>query len=128
MELTTRPLKLSDIPLLRELAKASGYPYPDLSEPLESVVVLADSNDDPVMAVAAKRLVELYLWCGEGMLPHEKAAGLRLLHESMIQELCSKGYNEANCFLPPQIAGKFGKRLEKTFGWSKNWPSWFRRF
>ncbi len=128
MDLTTRALKLSDIPPLRALAKVSGFPYPDLSEPLESVVVLVDGDDRPIMAVAAKRLVELYLWCSDGLLPHEKAAGLRLLHESMIQELCSKGYNEANCFLPPTIAGKFGRRLEKTFGWVKNWQSWARRF
>ena len=124
----TRPLRDSDIPTLRELAQASGYPYPDLAGPLEAVVVLADDEDQPVMAVAAKRLVELYLWCGKGMTPHENIAALRLLHEGMMEELKAKGYDEVNAFLPPQIAGKFGRRLVRTFGWVKGWPNWCRRF
>ena len=124
----TRPLYKSDIPILRAMAEASGHPYPGLTESLEAVVVLADDHDLPVMAVAAKRLVELYLWCGQGMTPHESVAALRLLHEGMIQELRAKGYNEANCFLPPQIAEKFGRRLRETFGWIRNWASFARRF
>jgi len=124
----TRPLQDSDIPTLRAMAGASGYPYPDLAEPLEAVLVLADDQDRPIMAVAAKKLVELYLWCGYEMSPHENIAALRLLHEGMVGELKAKGYNESNAFLPPQIAGKFGKRLEKTFGWVKGWPNWSRRF
>ncbi len=127
--MTIRPLEATDIPTLKALAEATGFPYPDLDSPdLEAVSVVADHSGHPVMAVGAKRIVELYLWCGRGMAPHEKIAALRLLHESMISELCSKGYNEANVFLPPMIAGKFGKRLEKTFGWVRNWPSWARRF
>ncbi len=126
--MTTRPLRESDIPTLRAMAEASGYPYPDLAEPLEAVVVLADDQDRPVMAVAAKKLVELYLWCGKGLTPHENIAALRLLHEGMIEELKTKGYNEGvEAFLPPAISAKFGKRLEKTFGWVKNWESWGRR-
>ena len=124
----TRALRQSDIPTLEAVARATGFPYPDLGSGLEAVTVVVNEGDQPLMAVGAKKIIELYLWCGVGMTPHEKTAALRLLHESMIEELCSKGYHEANAYLPPQIAGKFGKRLEKTFGWVRNWPSWARRF
>ena len=126
----TRPLQKSDIPALRSMAEANGFPYPDLSDPLEAVVVLADDEDQLVMAVAAKKLVELYLWCGKGMTPHENIAALRLLHEGMMEELKAKGYNSVEAVLPPPVAAKFGRRLEKTFGWVKSvgWPTWIRRF
>jgi len=110
------------------MASASGYPYPDLTEPLEAVLVLADDEDQPVMAVAAKKLVELYLWCSKGMSPHENIAALRLLHDEMAEELKKKAYNSVEAFLPPSVSKQFGKRLEKTFGWVRNWPSWTRRF
>lgn len=120
----------SDIPILNRMAVSSGFPYPDLTEPLEAVIVLADDEDRPVMAVGAKRLVELYLWCGKGMAltPHENIAALRLLHDGMAEQLKTLGYNGGvEAFLPPSVAAKFGKRLEKTFGWVKNWPSWCKR-
>ena len=127
--MTTRQLRDSDITTLRELAVASGFPYPDLTGPLEAVVVLADDEDQPVMAVAAKRLVELYLWCGKGMTPHQNIAALRLLHDAMADELKTKEYDGigVEAFLPPSVAGKFGKRLEKTFQWTRNWPSWHKQ-
>ena len=121
-----RPLKKADIPALK--AMECGVPYPDLTEGLEAVLVVADDEDRPVMAAAAKRLVEAYLWCGEFRLPLAKVAAMRLLQTEMERILAGKGYNGVEAFLPPQIAARFGKRLEKTFGWVKNWASWHRRF
>jgi hypothetical protein len=121
----TRTLKNSDIPALRAMAEASGFPYPDLSaERLEAVVVVVDDEDRPVMACAAERLVQLYLWCGEFQRPHAKLYALRLLHEAMAEDLRRKGYVSAEAFLPPSLAKRFARRLEKTLGWKPNWPSW----
>lgn len=123
-----RNLQPEDIPALNAMAQASGFPYPDLAEPLEAVLVLVDDEGRPIMAVAARRLVELYLWCGKGMTPHQSIAALRLLHDGMGDVLKAKGYNSVEAFLPVSVSAKFGKRLEKTFGWWRNWPSWTRRF
>lgn len=127
--MTARSYKLSDFPALSAMAEAAGFPYPQLaSEPMETVVVVVDDDNHVVMAVAAKRLVELYLYCGEGMAPHQSLAAIRILHDAVAEELRAKGYNEVNVFLPPPIAARFGRRLERTFQWVKNWPSWARHF
>lgn len=121
----TRRLRESDIPVLRAIAEASGFPYPDLSiAPMEAIVVVVDDEDRPVMACAAERICQLYLWCGEFDRPHAKLFALRLLHETMAGELRRKGYKSAEAFLPPTLAERFARRLEKTFGWRPNWPSW----
>lgn len=120
-----RTLKESDIPGLRAMAEASGFPYPDLSAArLEAVMVVVDDDDRPVMACAAERLVQLYLYCGEFQRPHAKVFALRLLHEAMAAELRRKGYTSAEAFIPPALAKRFARRLEKMFDWRPNWPSW----
>jgi hypothetical protein len=121
-----RPLTNSDIPALK--AMECGFPYPDPMGNLELVLVVADDEDRPVMAAAAKKLLEAYLWCGEFRRPLAKVAAMRLLQSEMERVLAERGYNGIEAFLPPQIAGKFGKRLERTLGWVRNWGSWHRRF
>jgi hypothetical protein len=123
-----RKLRASDIPILREMAEKSGFPYPDLgTTEMEAVRVVAGDDDEPLAAVAAERIVQLYLWCGKFDRPLAKVHALKLLHEEMGAELKRLGYDEVNAFLPPSLAEKLGKRLEKSFGWAKNWPSWTRR-
>lgn len=127
--MTVRPVRESDLPTLRSMAEASGFPYPDSGDPLiEAVLVVVDESDRLRFAVAAKRLVELYFWSDHNRTPHEGIAALRALHESLADVLRTKGYNEAEAFLPPSVSAKFGRRLMKTFGWVKNWDSWCRRF
>lgn len=128
--MTRRPLKPSDIPILQDLADRSGYPYPDLSDPLiEAVQVVVDAEDRPVMAVVAKRLVEVYLYIDPDRSTVVKIDALKLAHGGMCETLRDKGYNSGEAFLPPNVAGKFGRRLERTFGWVKNgWQNWTLRF
>ena len=124
-----RRLRASDIPKLQQMAADSGYPYPAPEDAaIEAVHVVVDENDQPVMAAAAKRIIELYLWAGAFDHPAAKLHAVRLLHESMAAELQARGYSEANAFLPPAIARKFGRRLERSFGWVRNWASWAKRF
>lgn len=123
-----RPLQESDVPYLQAMAAATGYEYPVLdSARIEALLVVADDDDRPVVACAAERIVQMYLWAGNAA-PAEKLHAIRLLHEAMAEQLRAKGYEDSNCFLPPGLVLKFGKRLERTFGWQKNWPSWFKRF
>ena len=120
-----RALKESDIPVLK--AMEHGLPYPDPAGDLEAILVVVDDDDRPVMAAAAKRLVEGYLWCGEIERPLVKLAAMRALEAEMDRILVRKGYNTVEAFLPPSVAQKFGRRLEKTFGYRRNWESWNRR-
>jgi hypothetical protein len=125
-----RHLKPSDIPILNAMAKASGYPYPDLdSQLIEAVLVVADAEtDQPLMACAAQRILEMYLYSGTFRRPLAKLHAIKLIHEAMPEMLRARGYNEANAFLPPGICVKFKSRLSKMFGWSENWASVARRF
>jgi hypothetical protein len=123
-----RTLENSDLPILAAMAEKSQFPYPDPQSPkVEAVFVVTDDDGKPIMACAALAIVELYLFCDDEFDTYEKLHALRLLHEQMGKTLIEKGWCEVNCFIPPQIALRFGRRLERTFAWLKNWPSWYRK-
>lgn len=124
-----RRISASDIPILKELARKSGFPYPEFDDPhIEAVLVVADAEDRPIMACLAKRLIELYLFVDPDRPATVKMSAIGLLHQGMANQLRALGYNSVECFPPSQIAAKFGRRLERTWNWAKNWPSWTIRF
>ena len=128
--MTIRPLEPSDIPTLRQMHELSGlkYQFPDLRSPhMESVMVI-ESDGVPVAACAAERICQLYLLMDDSEHPAAKMRYVRMLHEAMPKELSSRGYHEANCFIPPQLERSFGRRLMRTFNWVRNWPSFARSF
>src|SRR5690348_7913001 len=109
-----RALKPSDIPTLRNWYETSGFSYdfPDVrGDRMESVLVFTDDNDAPLAAVAAERIVQLYLWMDENLHPAAKLRIIKEFHEKMATELRNKGYNSSEAFLPPEIEHSFGKRL-----------------
>ncbi len=118
-----RGLKESDIPKLK--AMENGFPYIEPSK-AEAVLVVVDDRDEPVMACAAERLAQLFLWMDHGLGPVAAKTALRLLHQEMSIKMKDLGYASVEAFLPPAIAEKFGRRLERSWGWIKNWPSWSR--
>jgi hypothetical protein len=125
--MTVRPLKDSDLPILRSLI-APGLPYPPLNGPqVESVHVVANEQDKPIMAFISQRIIEGYLVADPMLHPAAKVHALRLLHDIVAPELKARGWDDCTAFLPPTLAAKFGRRLERTFGWVKNWPSWAKR-
>lgn len=124
-------MRASDIPILRAMFEASGFEYsfPDLeSSQFETVQVVTDGEDRPLMAVAAKRTIELYLLRGDFEHPGATLHAINQLHVSVANALRLKGYDEANAFLPPQVERSFGKRLMRSFGWLKAWQCYFVRF
>lgn len=126
-----RPLRASDIPVLKAMYERAGFDYewPDLtSREFEAIEVVVNERDEPLMAAAAKRTVELYLFAGEMEHPAAKLHAIRLLHVALADALKAKGYSEANAFLPPQIEKSFGRRLMRTFGWLKSWSGYFVKF
>jgi len=105
-----------------------AYQFPDLHSPLfEAAKVVVDEDDQPLMAAAAERIIQLYLFCGKMEHPGAALHGIRMLHEALRPELKERGYAEANAFLPPQIEKSFGRRLMRSFGWVKNWASYCSR-
>ena len=121
-----RPFRPSDAPQLAAMAEAAGFEYANPQNPhIEACMVVADDDDRPIMACAAERLVQLYLWTSE-MPPGAKLAAIRMLTMPLGDKLRELGYESAEAFIPPQIQKTFGRRLERL-GWRKNWPSWFRR-
>lgn len=125
---TVRPMVDSDVPILESWRAKSLFPYVEFgSVTIEGIWVLADEENRPVMAVMANRLVEIYILMEEGMTALNLVFAMRQLHEIAAASLKSKGYESAEAFLPPTIAQRFGRRLERTFGWVRNWPSWSKR-
>lgn len=81
-----------------------------------------------MIAAAAHLIPEAYLWCRKGLSVFEQLAALRMIHEELAVQLKKQGFAEMNAFPPPAIGVKFGRRLERTFGWKRNVASWFKRF
>ena len=125
-----RPFRAADLPAIREMFANCPFPYdfPDLLSPhFDSIWVIEDDDGKVLMAAAAEIIHQIYLWSTE-FSPAARLHGIRLLHEAMGADLRAKGYNSVEAFLPPNVSAQFGRRLEKTFGWVKNWASWTRRF
>ena len=124
-----RDLRETDIPILTEWAERSGFEYPQPnSSTVEKVLVVADDEDAPILAVAAKRLVEVFGWFDPAAGAELRMEAIRLVQGSMARALKGMGYDCAEVFIPPQLARRgFGDILRNHFGWYRNWPSWGKR-
>lgn len=124
-----RTLKPEDVPILEQFAKQSGFEYPDLNHPhIEAFLVVADDEDAPIIAVAAKRLVEVYGWFNPEARADLRLQAIDLIHTAMIDALKKLGYECAEVFIPPQLERRgFGSILTSRFGWAKNLVSYGRR-
>lgn len=130
-----RELRASDLPALRAMHERAGFAYefPELAM-LEAAAVVVDENDQPLMAAAAERIVQLYLFVEPrtttscALHPAARLHAIRLLHRALAEALRARGYREANAFLPPGIERSFGRRLMRTFGWIRNWTSYAIHF
>ena len=125
--MTVRPFEERDRAALQRMQ--GRYPYQDPAHPMiEGCMVAVDERDEPIAAVAAERIVQIYGWFDSDTPMLTRLAAIRALHGAMVPELAAKGYREANAFLPPAICAKFGRRLERSFNWVRNWNSWCFRF
>lgn len=124
--MTTRALKPSDITILKHYAEASGFPYPDFDDPhIEAFLVVVDSEDRPIVACAAKRLIELYGYFDPNASPSLRMKALGMIHDGMATALRDKGYTITSVGLHPRIAKAFGRRLHRSFGWLRNQFEWW---
>jgi hypothetical protein len=143
----------SDLDALRAMHASQGldYPFPDLADPIfVSKLVIEDDAGRPVMASLARLTCEMYLLVDRG---NQAAAGaqhaaplrnrsrgvgaqaarrryecLLALHAAGERDLLARGLDDAHAWLPPQIARRFGRRLE-ALGWVRDdaWTPYCRR-
>jgi hypothetical protein len=142
-----REYTIADLDGLRHMHASQGfdYPFPDLSDPIFiSKFVVEDDSGRPVMASLARLTCEMYLLIdrehekrgqgssGEGnsrsdnmakfRSPAERWRQLLALHSAAERDLFARGLDDAHAWLPPQIARRFGRRLE-SLGWIRD-DSW----
>lgn len=112
----------ADLDALRKIHAAQGfaYPFPDVSDPIFlSKMVLA--NEKGIAGAALLRLTaEAYLLIDPAAgSPRERWENILALHDGMEREAWERGLQDVHAWLPPQIAGKFGRRL-KRLGWIRD--------
>ena len=148
-----REYQPEDLEALRALhaAQGFGYPFPDLGDPLFITRLVlaekpgnelpgdageenpwrdADAAQGRIVGAALLRLTaEAYLLLDprEGT-PRERWTRLLALHAAAEGDAWRRGLADVHAWLPPAIAGKFGRRLARL-GWLRDdaWTPYCRR-
>ena len=137
----------SDLDALRTIHAAQGFDYtlPDLSNPLfvSKLVLASDSGPgaeqtdsrsgaapEKILGAALLRLTaEAYLLLDphEGT-PRERLQWLLALHAAAECDAWQRGLEDVHAWLPPSIAGKFGKHIARL-GWLRDdaWTPYCKR-
>jgi len=153
-----RPYQEHDLPRLQQIHAAQGfaYPFPDLTNPLflTKLVLLENdpkgpspagkyelgseaqpcanspSADQKIVGAALLRLTaEAYLLLDPSTAsPRQRWHSLLALHAATEREAWNRGLEDVHAWLPPPIAEKFGKHLNRL-GWLRDdtWTPYCRR-
>jgi len=123
--IVVRPFDQSDAPRIQELYRAQKFDYaqPDWQKIQVSGVVEVDGKI--TMAAFLRKTSEAYLLVDqEEGRKRERLAQLLILHREMIPPMRRAGLEDCACWMPPEIAERFGKLL-LHLGWVKPlWPSY----
>jgi hypothetical protein len=134
-----REYKQSDLAQLEAIHASQGFDYafPDLSNPLfVTKLVLTDADADKnrrqdadatetanekILAAAFLRLTaETYLLLDPNAgVPRDRWQSLLALHAATQRDAWHRGLEDVHAWLPPQIAKKFGRRLQRL-GWIRD--------
>jgi hypothetical protein len=105
---------------------AFDYKFPcDLDTPLFPIrrAVVNDANW-PLAAAALKVEAEAYLWLdSSGGSPQTRWEAIQMLNADLAERARVIGFDQVHAALPPEVAGRFGARLEEL-GWklARPWP------
>jgi hypothetical protein len=113
---------------LRQIHAESGFDYAfpkDLETPLFPIrrAVVNDANW-PVAAAALKVEAEAYLFVDpHSGTPESRWEAIQMLNSDLALRAREIGFDQVHCALPPEIAERFGCRLEEL-GWklARPWP------
>ena len=113
---------------LEHIHRESGFDYQfprELETPRFPVKRAVVDNKNNVLAVAALKVeAEAYLWMDHGAgTPGTRNEALHLLNADVAHRARAIGFDQVHCALPPEIAERFGKRLEEL-NWklARPWP------
>jgi hypothetical protein len=113
---------------LKGLHERSGFDYKfpkDFRTPLFPVrMAVVNEANSPIVAAALKVEAEAYLWMDHSLgTPESRMEAFQMLHVDVVHQARTCGFDQMHCVLPPEIADRFGKRLE-DLGWSpaRPWP------
>ncbi|HWZ96917.1 MAG TPA: hypothetical protein VN025_04080 [Candidatus Dormibacteraeota bacterium] len=130
-----REYRESDLAALKRIHAAQTFPYtfPDLQNPLFLTrIVLTESGgaEERIRGAAILRLTaEAYLLLDPAAgTPKERWQSLLVLHEAARRDAWQRGLEDVHAWLPPAIAQKFGRRIEKL-GWTRDddWTPYCKR-
>jgi len=135
----------SDLASLQSIHAAQGFAYalPDLRNPLfVTKLVLADADaqqtEDRQLEAGATKIrgaaflrltAEAYLLLDpRAGTPRERWRWLLALHAAAERDAWQRGLEDVHAWLPPPIAQKFGKRLQRL-GWLRDdaWTPYCKR-
>jgi hypothetical protein len=136
-----REYRESDLAQLKAIHATRGFDYafPDLSNPLfvtKLVLTNADADADEnrrqdagTMAIADEKILgaallrltaETYLLLDPSAgTPRERWQSLLALHAATHRDAWHRGLEDVHAWLPPPIAQKFGRRLQRL-GWIRD--------
>jgi len=101
------------------------YKFPQIDTPLFPIKRYVGNDANwPIAAAALKVEAEAYLWMDHAQgTPEERLAALEMLNADLADKARALGFDQVHCALPPEIAERFGARLE-TLGWklARPWP------
>jgi hypothetical protein len=139
-----REYRESDLDALRAIHAAQGfdYPPPDLSNPLfVTKLVLSEADaegesnncqppQEKIIGAALLRLTaEAYLLLDpKAGTPRDRWRWLLGLHAATERDAWQRGLEDVHAWLPPRIARKFGRRIERL-GWRRDdtWTPYCKR-
>lgn len=109
--------------MLKRIHRAR-FSLPDFGSPMvEAVEVVVDDWGDVILGGLAQRACEVTLFCPDAFHPMVKMEAVRMLHGAIRDKISPIGYKEAFSFVQPEFH-RFGRHLEKWFGWEKTWPAY----
>jgi len=126
-----REYQESDLAQLRAIHAAQGFDYalPDLNNPLFVTKKILANDGRTVGATLLRLTAEAYLLLDprEGT-PRQRWQWLLALHDATERDAWQRGLEDVHAWLPPPIAGKFGKRLARL-GWIRDdaWAPYCRK-
>ncbi|MBS1842463.1 MAG: hypothetical protein JSS69_08345 [Acidobacteria bacterium] len=133
--MNVRPYEQSDLDGVRKIHAQQNFPYafPDLRNPLFLTKILLTDGEGPhekILGAALLRLTaEAYLLLDpKAGTPKQRWQSLLTLHEAARRDAWQRGLEDVHAWLPPAIAKKFGRRIERL-GWQRDdaWTPYCKR-
>lgn len=124
-----RPFKIEDSAALKIMfmKQAFDYSLPDFTDPGFVSKTVLEKDGKVSMAILARLTTEAYFLIDpEVGTPQEKWEAFKELHEASRLDCYARGLDDIYCWVPPEIAKPFGRRLFRL-GWRHNlWPAFNR--